>query len=173
MSGAARADRDSALLALRDRGWRLEGALPGNGELPLPLASAPGALTEWVGAFSRLTSADGAVWFLSADDYRGTGTGVGVGTDTDAEAFAWDAFAEMSREAATTGEQLTEVELFWQRHWPILLSVRDHYCYLAIRDDGAIVFGEEPEFEEVEVVAGSLAELLEVAATDGTSWQFG
>lgn len=171
MSGAARADWDSALLALRDRGWRLEGTLSGNGELPLALAGAPDALTEWAGSFSRLTRADGAVWFLSADDYRGTGTGTGTGTDADA--FAWDAFASMSREAAIAGEQLAEVELFWRRHWPILLSVRDHYCYLAIRDDGAIVFGEEPEFEEVDVVAGSLAELLEDAATDGTSWQFG
>lgn len=168
MSGAMHAAWNSTLVALQDRGWQFDGAPPENGELPVTLASAPETLTEWARSFSRLSSADGTAWFLSVDDYRGTGSEA----EAEAEAFAWDTFAEMSRSAAITGEQLAGVELFWRRHWPILISVRDHYCYLAIRDDGAIVFGEEPEFEEVRVVAEGLGELLQEAATKGPSWQF-
>jgi len=48
---------------------------------------------------------------------------------------------------------------------PILLSVRHGYEYLAVRDDGAVVHGSEPEFEEVVVVFSHFDDLLRYIIT--------
>ena len=41
------------------------------------------------------------------------------------------------------------------------MSVRDSYAYYAISvEDGSVIYGAEPEFEECKQVAGSFAEFL-------------
>ena len=47
---------------------------------------------------------------------------------------------------------------------PVLLSVRSGYEYLAVRDDGAVVHGAEPEFEEAAVVFPHFEALLRYIA---------
>lgn len=82
------------------------------------------------------------MWFLSRDDYSTGAEG----------AFAWNAWEQLSIEGATTDAEAEAVSRFWTRHLPILLSVRNGYEYLAVRDDGAVVHGTEPEFEDADVV---------------------
>lgn len=142
---------EAAIAALRAAGWRF--AAP---ETRGPDAStdAMGASDAWAASFSRLSSADDAVWFLSREDYR----------ESVNDAFAWNTFETLSREAAATESETERVADFWRRHRPILLSVRGRYAYLAVREDGTVVAGEEPEFEETHVVAGDLGGVLRMIA---------
>ncbi len=151
--GSAAAD---AITRLVRAGWSVDPPPPGT-ELPSALAGASEALTAWASSFSVLSSADDAVWFLSRDDYAAQPE----------DGFAWNAFETLSLEAAGTAREAAEISEYWRAHRPILLSVRDHYAYLAERSDGAIVHGSEPEFEESTVVAANLGELLGALAAQG------
>ncbi|MFJ6530940.1 hypothetical protein [Microbacterium sp. NPDC091662] len=101
-------------------------------------------------SFLLLSNSDETVWFLSRHDYSNVAE----------DAFAWNECEQLSIQAATTEDEVVAVSRFWERHVPILLSVRDGYEYLAVRDDGAVVHGAEPEFEEAVVVFSQLEDLL-------------
>lgn len=140
-----------AIAHLVGSGWVSAAAhRPRDEAIPRPLAGAPDGLVDWVSAFASLSAPDDAVWFLSLADYD----------DQTDDAFAWNAFETLSLEAAATECEAARVREFWSAHVPILLGVRGHYAYLAVRADGAVVHGEEPEFEESTVVAESLAGFL-------------
>lgn len=156
-------DADTVAGTLRDRGWVLEAAALADLEFPEALRDAPPEFVAWATSFTRLSSADDAVWFLSAEDYR----------DPVPEAFAWNAFEQLSLEAAGSDAHRADIARFWRRHWPVLLAVRGHYAYLAVRDDGVIVHGEEPEFEETTVIAQDLATLLSAVVEGDGTWGFG
>ncbi|WP_407358080.1 hypothetical protein LTA6_002728 [Microbacterium sp. LTA6] len=126
---------------LQEAGWTHEPPLPAKDGLPSALQAAPETVIRWVSSFSVLSSSDDTVWFLSRDDYSPGAEG----------AFAWNELEVLSIQAATTDDEAVEVSRFWKRHLPILLSVRNGYEYLAVRDDGAVVHGTEPEFEEAVV----------------------
>lgn len=149
--GSAAAD---AITRLVRAGWSVDPTPPPGTELPSALAGASEVLTAWVSSFSALSSPDDAVWFLSRNDYAAQ----------PADEFAWNAFETLSLEAAGTAREAAEISEYWRAHRPILLSVRDHYAYLAERSNGAIVHGSEPEFEESTVVAANLGELLDSLA---------
>lgn len=138
-----------AIGRLRSAGWSFE---PGSQQASTPAAleSVPSSQVAWASAFSQLSSPDETTWFLALGDY----------VEPSDDAFAWNEFENMSRDAAMSAEDEAAVTAFWNRHCPILLSVRDGYSYLAIRDDGAIVHGVEPEFEITADVAPDLAALL-------------
>lgn len=118
--------------------------------VPSALHTAPETVVDWVSSFSQLSNSDETVWFLSRLDYS-TGTEGG---------FAWNECEQLSIQAATTDDEAVAVARFWRRHLPILLSVRNGYEYLAVRDDGAVVHGTEPEFEEAVVVFSQFEDLL-------------
>lgn len=122
--------------------------------MPAALKSVPASQIAWASSFSRLSSPDETAWFLSLDDYAGSST----------DAFAWNEFETMSRAAAMSAEDEAAVAEFWGRHCPILLSVREQYSFLAVRVDGAIVHGEEPEFESTTDVAADLDSFLRTIA---------
>ncbi|MFC9515682.1 hypothetical protein ACFTSD_08160 [Nocardiaceae bacterium NPDC056970] len=138
-----------AIARLRSAGWTFEPGPPHGWTSTAP-ESVPADQVAWAASFSRLSSPDETTWFLALGDY----------VDSPDDAFAWNAFETMSRDAAMSPEDEAAVAGFWNRHCPILLSVRDGYSYLAIRDDGAIVHGAEPEFEDTTDVAVDLAALL-------------
>lgn len=116
-------------------------------------------LSAWVHSFGRLASGDDRTWFLAARDYEAPASD---------DAFAWNEFERLSFDSSEDEQQAAAVTGFWRRHLPILLSVRDGYEYLAVREDGVIVYGGEPEFEDAEIVASSLAEMLdEIARRSG------
>ncbi|NKR41717.1 hypothetical protein GS490_24090 [Rhodococcus hoagii] len=142
-----------AIACLRAAGWSFEPG-PRHARAPAALESAPASQVAWASSFSRLSSPDDSTWFLSLGDYA----------ESSPDAFAWNEFETMSRDAAMSREDEAAVAEFWNRHCPILLSVRDEYSYLAIRDDGAIVHGTEPEFENATEVAVDLAGLLRAVA---------
>lgn len=144
----------AAIANLVRAGWSLDPTTPPETVLPRVLGDASETLVAWMSSFSELSSPDDAVWFLGRGDYRAR----------PGEGFAWNAFEMISLKAADTHQEAAEVADFWSAHCPILLSVRGQYSYLAVRTDGAIVHGEEPEFEEATVVAPSFEDLLDSIA---------
>ena len=68
----------------------------------------------------------------------------------------------MSLDAAMSAHERQSVQQFWRAHVPFAASVAGDYAYLALRDDGAVVFGIGPEFEaSAEVVAKALPSFCE------------
>lgn len=135
---------------LQEAGWTCEPLLSTEDGVPSALHRAPETVIRWVSSFSLLSSSDETVWFLSRPDYSTGAEG----------AFAWNECEQLSIEAAATNDEAVAVARFWKRHVPILLSVRNGYEYLAVRDDGAVVHGTEPEFEEAVVVFSRFDDLL-------------
>ncbi|MDF2560159.1 MAG: hypothetical protein K0R99_1605 [Microbacterium sp.] len=135
---------------LQEAGWTYEPPLSTEDGVPSALHTAPETVVRWVSSFSQLSNADETVWFLSRRDYSN-------GAE---DAFAWNECEHLSIQAATTDDEAVAVARFWKRHLPVLLSVRDGYEYLAVRDDGAVVHGAEPEFEEAVVVFSQFEDLL-------------
>ena len=150
------------LRALRAAGWRIEtGGTPIPASLRARHPSIPGAFEAFATAVRACVSPTETEWFLTATDYAGEGHA----------AFAWNEWELLSLDAAGDDEQGREaIRRFWDRHLPILLSVRDGYAYLAIdleSPGGAVVAGREPEFEDVVVVARSFEELTTRVAAEG------
>lgn len=135
---------------LQEAGWTREPPRSTQDGVPSALHTAPETVIRWVSSFSLLSSSDETVWFLSRHDYSTGAEG----------AFAWNECEQLSIQAATTDDEAVAVSRFWKRHLPILLSVRHGYEYLAVRDDGAVVHGTEPEFEEAVVVFSHFEDLL-------------
>lgn len=151
----AASSASSAIAALREAGWT---CVPSD-------TGWPEDLTGWQLSFTELASADDRVWFLSAADYRSAAeASEPAETGDDSDGFAWNEFELLSLDAAQTDAEAAEVKRFWAAHRPIMLSVRDGYAYVAVRSDGAVVFGEEPEFEETQTVAENFPELLALIA---------
>lgn len=115
---------------------------------------------QWLTLLDGVESAvnpEETAWLLCAGDYAAQGDG----------AFRWDEWERLSLESAA-GDPAWEAEIrrFWDRRLPITLSVGDGYAYYALStEDGAVVYGREPEFEECGAVAASPAEFLEKIRT--------
>ncbi len=135
---------------LQESGWMYEPPLSTEDGVLSALHTAPEPVIRWVCSFSQLSNTDETAWFLSRHDYS-------TGSE---DAFAWNEYEQLSIQAATTDDEAVAVARFWKRHLPILLSVRNGYEYLAVRDDGAVVHGTEPEFEEAVVVFSQFEDLL-------------
>ena len=141
----------AAKAMLASVGWSFTPFAPTGTTLPRVLANASDLLQIWVSSFSELATPDDAVWFLSRADFDAQ----------PGEGFGWNALEQISLEAADTDQETAAVTEFWSAHCPILLSVRGHYSYLAERTDGAIVHGEEPDFEATTVVAPDFEAFLD------------
>lgn len=139
-------------------GWTIEWA-----DSPVSLPKAildryprlPDSISAFLCSLRVATNADETAWLLCGSDYAGVS----------AAAFRWNEF-ELLALAAAEGDSdwQREIRSFWDRHFPIVLSVKKGYAYFALRldgpDGGSVVHGYEPEFEETEVVASSFSEFL-------------
>ena len=145
---------DFFLNHLRTLGWQVE-RLDRPVSLPeaVTVRALPPVFLDWLHTVRRVVRSDETAWFLCAEDYAGhTGT-----------AFRWNEWELLSLESAGgDAAWRREIRGFWERHFPILLSVDGTYAYYAIDlEDGSIVCGEEPEFEECSVIASSFPAFLE------------
>ncbi len=112
---------------------------------------------------SKAESADGSAWFLCMDDYERT---------DNTDVFSWNEFEKMSLESAESEEEKQQIKKWWERHLPVAMSVKGDYTFLAIDlDNGNIVQGYEPEFEDTEVVAENFEELLKMIIYGEFVWE--
>lgn len=146
------------LRSLGTAGWKINvrqhPALNLNPDFLRRYPAIPGDYVEFLSNVVSCTNRDETVWFLCEDDLNRTRNSV----------FGWDEFEVQSLEAAGADEQWrSRIKEFWDRHLPILLSVKSDYEFLCIvlsePDYGAIAYGYEPEYEEVEKICDSFSEL--------------
>ena len=140
---------------MRSQGWKLE--IRPNPPLPKWITdryrSFPDLWLQFIGTVSELFSGGETTWFLCAEDY-----------DSRLDhAWRWNEWEMLSLKSAEADKAWSdEIKAFWDNHLPIVLSLEDGYSYYAISmEDGSVVYGSEPEFEECRVVASSFAEFLE------------
>lgn len=107
---------------------------------------------EFIAVVQSMVSGDETTWFLCEDDYDLQGT----------RAFHWNEWELVSLENAENDEEWeNEIKEFWDKNFPIILSVKNGYSYYAISmENGSIVKGSEPEFEECEKVADSFEDFM-------------
>ena len=142
------------LTLLRNRGWQV--SLPCSAS-PLPPIFVrrypwlPREVCEFVSEVSEAYRGDGRFWLSTAADFRGES----------GASYAWNEWELLSLEAAEgDADRIRDIRGFWDKHAPLVLSVEDGYAYYAIRQDGRIVFGREPEFEEADMICESFFDLL-------------
>lgn len=150
---------------LEKQGWTLR-LLENEGVLP-PIVrtryrAIPDELLKAIVSTAEMVSPDEKAWFLCFPDY----------SDTSNSAYKWDEWEIQSLEtAADDTKWQSEIRQFWDNHFPFLMSVKSGYAYYAVRiSDGAVVCGEEPEFEEVTEVAPSLAEFMSKLQSNPSSF---
>ena len=121
----------------------------------------PSDYFTFLNSFSLLMNHSETTWFNSISDFNETNT------ESD---FKWNEFEIMSVDAFEGDkEQQQIIKEFWNKHLPIILSVKDGYAFFAIgvaeENFGKIYFGIEPEFEELELVANSFEEFINALNT--------
>ena len=160
-------DRASIIRQLRERGWRIDDAPDTPFRLPEALVSRyprlPETLTSFLSGLRECTDAKETRWFLCWPDYQGVSS----------SQFRWNEWEELSLQAARDSRDErweASVRAFWDLHFPFMLSVADGYSYFAIRvapsEFGRVVFGREPEFEEVNIVADSFDRFIQEMVDD-------
>lgn len=111
---------------------------------------------------SKAESADGSAWFLCASDYENS---------DNQDGFAWNEFERMSLASADSDDEKQWIKNWWERHLPVAMSVSGDYTFLAIDlDNGNIVQGYEPEFEDTVKVAENFEELLKMIVSGDFEW---
>lgn len=111
---------------------------------------------EFIKQVKQCISSSEKSWFLCEEEYNGK---------SDIE-FKWNEFEILSLEAAQDdGEWKNQIKNWWNGYFPILMSVDNGYSFYAIdmkNENGTIVYGSEPEFEKVDVVADNFIKFLEM-----------
>ena len=112
-----------------------------------------GSYVEFLCSVKQCVNETETMWFNCYDEFSGISN----------IAFKWNEYELLSLESAQGDGGLEQsISEFWENHLPIIMSVKNGYEYYAIRRDGAVVFGWEPEFEEPDVVADSFGEFIEM-----------
>lgn len=116
-------------------------------------AAIPADYLDFAGRLEKCMSRDETLWFITPAGFA----------ESDPDKWRYNEFEILSLEAAEDDEDWQEeITAFWNCHLPVVMRTGDSsYSYYALRlSDGAVVTGEEPEFEETEKVADSFAEFL-------------
>ncbi len=145
------------LTYMKEQGWVVE--LNEKREHCLPQVireryiSVPQQWLDFISAVKSLINDDDTTWFLWGDDF-----------DLQKEhSLRWNEWEIISLESAESDtEWESEIREFWNTYLPITMSVKSGYSYYAISmNDGSIVHGSEPEFEEYKIVANSFEDFLQ------------
>lgn len=148
---------DKFLAYMENQGWTVEVNEEQKFCLPEPVKNRyTGYQESWMRFISivkSLVRKDERAWFLCAEDYDIQGD----------KAWQWNEWELRSLEAAEDDTVWKkEIRQFWDNHLPFFLSLDSGYAYYAFSmEDGSIVYGMEPEFEECETVAESFEDFME------------
>lgn len=141
---------------MKENGWNVEWNETQSEYLPEIIANRyekiPKQWLDFIRSIKRMISPDETTWFLCAENF----------VMQHDETFQWNEWESISLGSAENDmEWKSEIKRFWNNHLPIVMSVKSGYSYYAIAvKDGSIVYGEEPEFEECEIVAVSFMDFM-------------
>ena len=134
----------------QQQGWKIEMS-DNEATLPAEITDRYGIPEKWLSFAAKLRvceNKEATVWFLTPADYLPREDG-----------FQWNEFERQSLEWC--GDD-PEIKAFWNRHLPIVMSVKDGYSYYAVNtENGNIVYGCEPEYEEADVIADSFDDFMD------------
>jgi hypothetical protein len=149
---------ETALQSLKELGWIVElraefAPLPSHITMRYPWVTDE--LETALGWMQLVQRPDEQVWLLASTDYD----------ETSGSAFAWNEMELQSLEAAKGDVSwCSEIKQFWDGCMPIALSVAAEYAYYAVRPDGMVVHGREPEYEDARVFSSTFPEFLQRVA---------
>ena len=122
------------------------------------IKATPQSFQVFIQSFQELSSSGEDSWFLSYSDYL----------ESNDAGFSWDEYEKLSIQAAEEdgdNDEKAFLAEFWNSYLPFAYSLRNGYAYLAIglfgANEGKIIYGREPMFEEFSVEAESFEELLD------------
>jgi hypothetical protein len=152
-----------ALRGLRANGWVIT-ELETRASLPAEIRARYGWLPDdalrLVESIESAVRKDEKTWMQTERDFAGTSE----------SAFSWNEWEKQSLDATDDATEAAKIVAFWSDHFPLFMSVRDGYAYLAVEKGTLrVVEGDEPEFEEARVVAHTVLEMLERMARPGPS----
>ncbi|REJ96411.1 MAG: SMI1/KNR4 family protein [Planctomycetota bacterium] len=111
----------------------------------------PDDVIEFLNTFDAVVSPSRKAWFTTRAELCGRTN----------SAFRWNEWEEESLSVAEDDTAWQDsIRAFWNKHFPLLLSVKSGYAYVAIRSDLKIVAGEEPEYEETTKIADNFSDFL-------------
>lgn len=123
------------------------------------IKAAPLEFQVFIQSFKELSSEKEDAWFLSYSDY--------LASHEEGD-FSWNEYEQLSLQTAEEdgdAEEMAFLGEFWNSYLPFAYSIRNGYSYLAIGvsgvNEGKIIYGREPMFEEYSVEADSFEELLD------------
>ncbi|GGH20469.1 SMI1/KNR4 family protein [Paenibacillus segetis] len=153
----------------RENGWdvtqKSSFQLNLNGSIKSRYIEIPNEYLDFLSVVKHCISPNEKTWFICEDEFNNS-------SDI---AFKWNEYELLSLEAAMDDViWKSEITTWWDSYLPIVMSVHDGYSFYAIdlsNDKGAIVRGYEPEFEEVEKVADSLDQFLELMMSNSLELQ--
>lgn len=140
---------------MKNIGWNVElsdtiQSLPSN--ILSRYGNIPSEYMSFIGRIKSCRSSDDTTWFISPIEFA----------ESDPEKWRYNEFELTSLEAAADDLQWChQIVDFWNNHLPIIMSVNDGYSYYALSiNNGSVVRGFEPEFEETETVSSSFEEFI-------------
>ncbi len=145
---------------LENRSWIIDELIQNNLEFPKEIEkrypNIPVESLQLIKKYKQIVAPNESSWFLTIIDYNGASD----------SAYKWNEWEVESLQSASDDEAWQkEIKEFWDNHFPFFISVKDGYSYLAIsQQDGSVIFGEEPEFEEIERVADSFDHFMHLLA---------
>jgi hypothetical protein len=106
---------------------------------------------ELIAEINTLVRSDEKMWILTGKDFRSESK----------SSFSWNEFEIQSLQAAGKDQsQIDAVTLFWDKHFPIAICVEDGYVYYALCENGTVVTGRGPEFEQTTIFADNYLDFL-------------
>jgi hypothetical protein len=135
--------------------WRITTARQDIGALPEDVTVRYDMPDEYRGFLAQVANCanfEETKWFLCLDDYLPKSEG----------SFHWNEFERISLEAAAGDDEWARsIRAFWDTHCPFFMAADGLYAYYAFdMQDGSVVSGNEPEFEDVKIVAKSFSDFL-------------
>lgn len=141
---------------LRNNGWKYEPAHNESRSHSLFPAAIPSIVRDFCMEFDILESPDEIAWFFSHLDYA----------EISDSAFKWNEFEENGVASSINQKQVEEVAIFWKKYFPIAMSVKDDYRYLAIgidpSNEGKIFMGENCDEDDLSLISNSPNDFEEV-----------
>lgn len=149
------------LLYMKEHGWDIKWKEKKECNLPEIVKNRyPNIDKKWfafISCVESVVSQDETTWFLCSNDYNAQNE----------DSFQWNEWEMISLESAEDDKEWQrEIQNFWDKYFPIVMSVKDGYSYYAMSmKDGSIVYGMEPEFEECQVIADSFCDFMQKIVT--------
>ncbi|MFI2990616.1 hypothetical protein ACNYDF_16990 [Klebsiella aerogenes] len=153
-------DLNTVITKLMESGWKAEplniaAVKPLTEALNTRLHNIPELLYKLIFSFQYCTNKEDTAWFVVRPELL---------KEYNDDPFSWDEFERLSYDAAIDDSDRERVSSFWRGHFCFFMSVKSGYVHISVvtkgQDAGRIVFGYEPDFEAVSVLANSIEEFF-------------